>query len=67
MKKEFYALFAILFGWCGGQFFYQNRIFGGVMSILFAWTGIPSLIGFIMGLCALSCSADEFDANYKRK
>ncbi len=66
MKREFYALYAILFGWCGAQFFYQNRIFAGIISILFSWTGIPSLVGFIMGLHALTYNAEEFDANYKR-
>ena len=41
------AILAYFLGFVGGQLFYTGRIGGGIVSILFCWTGIPALIGFI--------------------
>lgn len=77
MKKDrmVTALLAILGGSIGLQFFYMgnsatvngkgyNGITKGVFSVLFCWTGIPAIIGLIMGIIVLTQSDEEFGARY---
>lgn len=66
MKREFFALLALLFGTIGAQYFYQHRIFAGIVCILLSWTCIPTIIGFVQGLYVLCLSNDEFDTEFKR-
>lgn len=54
MKREIYAILAIMFGWCGAQYFYDKQIAKGIACIVFSWTMIPSLIGLVQGLTALT-------------
>lgn len=54
MKREIYAILAILLGWCGAQYFYSKDITKGILCIIFSWTIIPSLIGLVQGLTALT-------------
>ena len=45
-----YCLLAFLLGTFGGQEFYVGSIGWGIVCILFCWTGIPSIVGFIKGI-----------------
>lgn len=70
-KKDrfLFSLLAILLGSLGIQFFYLNRpdkkdTMWGVVSILFCWTGIPALVGLIIGIIALIGTDAEFAARY---
>ena len=60
MKREFYALFAILLGCIGAHFFYDRKNTFGILSILFCWSGIPSIIGIVCGLIALTENDEYF-------
>ena len=54
-----YVLFAILLGTFGIHEFYAGKVGLGILCILFCWTGIPSLVGLIKGILALTRKADE--------
>ncbi len=60
------GLLAIFLGGIGVHKFYLGRIGMGVLYLLFCWTGIPALVGFIEGIIYL-CSNDQvFEAKYPR-
>ena len=47
-KNEFIGfLFAVLLGGLGLHRFYLGEIGWGILYLVFCWTGIPTLIGFI--------------------
>jgi hypothetical protein len=48
-----YALLAIFLGGLGVHKFYRKKTGLGVLYLVFCWTGIPSVIGFIEGIVAL--------------
>lgn len=52
------GLLAIFLGCFGVHKFYLGKIGMGILYLLFFWTGIPALIGFIEGIIYL-CSNDE--------
>lgn len=58
------AVLAIILGDFGVQFFYLGKIWTGVLCILFCWTSIPGLIGFIQGIVWLVKPRDYFDSKY---
>jgi TM2 domain-containing membrane protein YozV len=58
------ALFALLLGGLGIHKFYLGRPLQGVLYILFCWTFIPSIIGFIEGIVYLVMDDAEFAAKY---
>ena len=41
------VLISLLFGWCGLQKFYLGDIKGGVLSIIFCWSGFPLLVALL--------------------
>lgn len=48
------AILCILgFGAFGIHNFYRNKVFRGILSILFSWTSIPLFVGFIWGIRTL--------------
>jgi len=59
------ALFAFFLGGIGAHKFYLGSAGLGIVYLLFCWTGIPSLIGFIEGIVYLTMSDEEFKVKYK--
>lgn len=53
-----YVLLAILLGGVGAQFFYVGKTSIGIVCVVFCWTGIPSLIGLVQGIIALTKPED---------
>ena len=48
------AILCILgFGGFGVHNFYRNKVFRGILSIIFSWTLIPFFVGFIWGIRTL--------------
>jgi TM2 domain-containing membrane protein YozV len=58
------ALFAIFLGGLGIHKFYLGYIVGGILYLLFCWTFIPSLVGFVEGIYFLIISDADFSRKY---
>lgn len=58
------AIFALLLGGLGIHKFYLGRIGQGIIYLLFCWTFIPLLIGFIEGIVYLTMTDEAFNAKY---
>jgi hypothetical protein len=58
------ALLAIFLGGFGIHKFYLGKIGQGVLYLLFCWTFIPALIGFIEGIIYLATSDQDFERKY---
>ncbi len=58
VNKIAYALIAIFIGGLGIHRFYAGKIVSGVIYLLLCWTGIPSLLGLIEGIIALTRDDD---------
>lgn len=52
------GLLGIFLGGLGVHKFYLGKVGMGIVYVLFCWTAIPALIGFIEGIVYL-CSSDE--------
>ena len=52
------GLLGIFLGGIGVHKFYMGKIVMGILYLLFCWTGIPAIVGFIEGIIYL-CSNDE--------
>lgn len=63
-RRLLFGLFGILLGTFGVEFFYVKQNTKGVLCIMFCWTCIPSIIGFVLGIMALVQSNAEFDKKY---
>ena len=46
VNKTVYAILTILLGTIGINKFYAKNIKAGILSILFCWTGIPTILLF---------------------
>ena len=64
VHKVVYALLAIFLGWLGIHKFYAGKPVQGVLYILFCWTYIPGIIGFIEGIVALTKHSGPDDIIY---
>ncbi|MGO1372560.1 MAG: TM2 domain-containing protein [Senegalia sp. (in: firmicutes)] len=65
MKNKFVAaLLAIFLGGFGIHKFYLGRTGQGIFMLLFAWTGIPEIIGIIQGVLMLVMTQRDFDRKY---
>ncbi|WP_062104916.1 TM2 domain-containing protein [Bacillus niameyensis] len=65
MKNKLVAgLLGIFLGGFGIHKFYLGKIGLGIVYILFCWTGIPSIIGFIEGIVYIATSDENFDKKY---
>jgi TM2 domain-containing membrane protein YozV len=58
------ALFAILLGGLGIHKFYLGQVGQGILYLLFCWTFIPAIIGFIEGIIYLTMSDSAFEQKY---
>lgn len=58
------ALFAIFLGGLGIHKFYLGRVVWGIVYLLFCWTFIPAIIGFIEGILLLVMSETEFNRKF---
>lgn len=59
VDKFIYILFAFLLGCFGIHKFYAKRYFLGFIYLIFAWSGIPGVIGIIEGILAILKPRDE--------
>ena len=58
VNKVVYCILAFLLGGLGIHKFYAGKIGTGIVFILFCWTGIPEIIGFIDFIIGLTKTAD---------
>lgn len=58
------ALFAMLLGGAGVHKFYLGDVKMGIVYLLFIWTMIPAIVGFIEGLIYLSMTDTAFQEKY---
>lgn len=63
-SKGIAALLAFIFGGIGIHKFYLGQVGWGLMYILFSWSSIPMIAGFIEGFLYLSMSEKDFAAKY---
>jgi hypothetical protein len=54
------GVLAIMLGSIGVHKFYLGKIWQGLMFLLFFWTGIPAVIGFVQGIIYLTQTDEEF-------
>lgn len=54
------GLFALFLGGLGVHKFYLGQVGMGILYLLFCWTFIPSVIGFVEGIIYLCQSDEEF-------
>lgn len=57
-------LLTIFLGGLGIQWFYLGKNVFGVLSLIFCWTWIPSIIALIQFIMLLSMSTEEFNRKY---
>ncbi|MCR8657829.1 TM2 domain-containing protein [Paenibacillus endoradicis] len=61
------GVLAILFGGLGVHKFYLGNIVLGIIYLLFFWTYIPAVIGFIEGIIYLCTSDEKFARKYGKR
>ena len=54
----------MLLGGLGIHKFYLGRVWQGILYLVFCWTFIPALVGFIEGIIYLTMSDRDFEAKY---
>ena len=59
------GLLALLLGGLGIHKFYLGQPGKGVIYLLFCWTYIPAIIGFIEGITILCANDENFQIKYK--
>ena len=59
------GLLAIFVGGLGIHKFYLGRLGWGLIYLLFCWTGIPAVVGFIEGIIYLCQSQANFAKKYQ--
>lgn len=65
-KSRSAAIFlAMILGGIGAHKFYLNRPGWGVLYLLFCWTFIPAVIGFLEGITYLTMSDKSFGEQYQ--
>lgn len=58
------AIFAFFLGGLGAHKFYLGQPGFGIVYLLFCWTFVPAIIGFIEAIVYLSMSDVAFNAKY---
>ncbi|MDL4843188.1 TM2 domain-containing protein [Aquibacillus rhizosphaerae] len=65
MKSKLAAgLLGIFLGDFGIHKFYLGQKGKGILYLVFCWTGIPAIIGFIEGIIYLFSSEEKFQSKY---
>ncbi len=59
------AILAIVLGCFGVHEFYLGRNGKGIFMLLFCWTGIPAIVGFIQGIFMLVSTDENFQLKYR--
>lgn len=59
------AILAIILGGLGIHKFYLGQSGKGVLYLIFCWTYIPAIIGFIEGITILCSNDENFQIKYK--
>jgi TM2 domain-containing membrane protein YozV len=62
--KNVAAILAFFFGWMGGHKFYLGQPGAGLVYLLFSWTFIPSILGFIEFIILALMDKQEFDRRF---
>ncbi len=65
-NKVVAALLAIFLGVFGIHKFYLGKIGQGVVYLLFCWTFIPGIIGFVEGIVLIAMPDKQFNAKYNQ-
>lgn len=60
------AILALFFGGLGLHKFYLGQPGFGVLYLLFCWTFVPSVVGFIEAIVYLSTTDQSFNARYNQ-
>jgi TM2 domain-containing membrane protein YozV len=63
-SKSTAGILALLLGGLGAHKFYLGRTGQGLLYLIFFWTFIPALLGFIEGIVYLTMSDANFNAKY---
>ena len=63
-SKVVAGLLGIFLGGLGIHKFYTGKIAQGVLYLVFCWTFIPAIVGFIEGIWYLTMSDQEFWSRY---
>lgn len=63
-SKTTAGILAIILGNFGAHHFYLRRPGLGILFLIFCWTWIPSIIGFIEGIIYLCMSDRDFNQKY---
>ena len=58
------AIFALFLGAFGAHHFYLGNTGRAIIYLLFFWTFIPAIVGFIEGIIYLTKSDEEFQRKY---
>lgn len=67
MKDKVAAgVLGILLGGFGIHKFYLGQPGMGILYLLFCWTGIPAIVGFVEGILYLIQSNDDFNNKYNK-
>lgn len=66
-NKTVAGLLGIFLGDFGIHKFYLGKPGMGLLYLLFSWTAIPAVIGFIEGVMYLLSSESEFQAKHGRR
>ena len=64
-NKAVAGLLGILFGGLGIHKFYLDQKSKGILYLLFCWTYIPAILGFIEGITILCSNDENFQLKYR--
>ena len=59
------AILAIILGGLGVHKFYLGQTGKGILYLIFCWTYIPGILGFIEGIIMLCSNDENFQIKYK--
>ena len=59
VRKSVYAILTLLLGTIGVNKFYAGKLKAGILSILFCWTGIPTVLSIAEFITVLTEKADK--------